>query len=363
MRFNAIRILGAVFAFGLILISISYASYKKDPFMANRDFVKKPLSIGPKKLVHYAKEEQLIREKLAGKLSTKERSILSGLHWVLGLMDEDKNFKNILSDFLLMTNSLTNSRGRLHQQEVAIAIGRTSLLRAKKHLPEIFDKEEDSAWRFLQLLPILSKYPDLQTVYFEFYKKQWPNFSKTEVLEVKEFIKDMHTQSYQNLFDSLVITSFPHYYRMKFQNLPVEVPEDKFPDYIKQFEQFTYQEHPIEDPKFRILGYLATHVPLVLTNYCEYAPKNNVNMRKVKKYVDESFGKAHDLGDFDLYVEYILCKKMFGAHASEVKTLEKFIYNLQRPDGSWGNKNDFATSSYTAIHPTGAALMSLNCDF
>ncbi len=350
-------------ALAIVSIGIVFG-FKAEPdtFASYRDSTKKPLAIKSKKLNYFAEEARLIEEKLKLDLSVKERSILSGLHWVVGLMDDEKKLRDIFADFLLMIDSLTNSRGRIHQREVAIAITKKSLKLAQNNLGKFFDKEEASAWRFLGLLPMLVKYPTENKKYFAFYKKQWPDFETAKPLELKEIKQAIDKSSFQELFDALVITSFPHYYRIKSKKLPVLVPQDVFPSYLREYAKLNYKDFPLEDPKFRMLGYLVTHIPLVLTNYCEYQlPKNEV-AKKAHEFIESSFKKARLLGDFDLYAEYILSLKMFGAKKDRVADMESFIYDLQHPDGSWGSERDFTTSSYTAIHPSGAALMALNCD-
>src|SRR5580704_2892855 len=99
----------AVLLFVSFIFLVGYARHKQDPFSAYRDLVKKPLLIKEKKLNHYAEEEALIREKLKLSLSDKEYSILSGIHWILGLADDDKNFKFLFPDFMLLIDALSNS--------------------------------------------------------------------------------------------------------------------------------------------------------------------------------------------------------------------------------------------------------------
>lgn len=357
-RSRAIAILSIL---GLITISIGYAQYRYDPFAQYRDFVKKPLLIKPTPLKHFANEERLIREKLKLDLVPKERSILSGLHWVLGLTDDEKKFKELFPDFMLLIDSLSHGHGRVHQEEAARAISKRALSMSLDKLSDLFDDKPESGWRFLGLLPVVSQYPELLKGYLDFYQKQWPKLNEDEPPSAKEFQKAVDEKRYQDLFDALVITSFPHYYRVKIKDSTVPLPPDRFPEYLKAYESIIYKDHPIEDRDFRTLGYLVTHIPMVLTNYGEYKLPKGVNADKAKAYMESSFKKAHKLGDFDMFAEYILCLKMFGPDDSpHIKELEKFIYGLQRPDGSWGSQRDFTTSAYTAIHPTGAALMALN---
>lgn len=344
----------------LIFLLGGYARFKLDPYYPYRDSEKKAVDIKEKSLKYFANEEQLIRDKLKLSLSERERAILSGLHWVINLVDDDKNFKYIFPDLLLLIDSLSTSRGRSHQQEVTQSIVKTALMRGSLQLTDIYGGKETGLWDFIRVFPILAKYPGLEKEYFSFYQKKWPDPKKSDPPTLKEFSHAIKTSNYKNIFDALVATSFPHYYLLKTKN-PIALPVNAFPTFLQELKKFDYREHAIGDPDFRNLGYLVTHVPLVLTNYGEYPLQEDINKNKAQKYIESSLEKARQLGDFDLYAEYIQCIKMFRpSNDPQVVELDRFIYNLQRSDGSWGSKNDFKTNAYTAIHPTGAALMALN---
>lgn len=353
----------------LIIISAiglvdSYAQQKPDPFSRYRDFVKKPLSIEPKDLKHYAREEQLIREKLALDLSTRERSILAGIHWLLTFMDKDDNFDSVFPDFMLLMNTLTHSEDRVHQREIATSVVKQSLMRAEKKLSYMFEKSEPSRWGFISLLHILTNYPELEKSYHQFYRD---NFAPIDPSLEKKLEKDfdiaIQAANYKRIFDILVESSFLHYYLLKEKNPDISLPTNKYQHYLREFEKFSYiDDHPI-GPQFRNLGYLVTHVVLILTNYGEFPIEKNVVAQKAEAYIASSFDKARtQLGDFDLLAEYVQCLKIFnpGKNSRQLSELENFILELQRPNGSWGSEHDFKEGPYTSIHPSGAALMALN---
>lgn len=333
---------------------------KSDPFEEYRDFVKGPLVVKYQDLKNFKEEEKLIREKLTLNLSKKERAILSGLHWIVCLIDDEKKFKPLFSDFLLLMESLRNSHGRVHQREAINAIIKKSLALGLKDLDEIFPDMELAGWRFLGLLALLEEYPLLKKEYIKFYDKRYPYLNTASSPPISDFKEAMNNSDYKELFDYLVMTSFAHHSARKVKDQNITMPKNRFKDYLKEFENFDYKDHPISDMQFRGLGYLATHIPLVLTNYGELLLKDGINTNKVKNYIESSFKKAYELGDFDLFAEYILCLKIFDPKDKRILELEGFLYDLQRPDGSWGSEKDFTTNAYTAIHPSGAALMALN---
>src|SRR6266536_2950486 len=104
-----------IFILGLLILLAGYTYYKVDPFSAYKNFIKKPLSIKPKKLEYYGEEEQLIRSTFKLDLSKREKSILAGLHWIITFIDEDKNFDEVFPDFMLLMQTLSISNDRKHQ--------------------------------------------------------------------------------------------------------------------------------------------------------------------------------------------------------------------------------------------------------
>lgn len=359
------RTVPAVFIVGLLTtLLVGYVHNKWDPFTPYKDFTKGPLSIKPKKLKHYADEEQLIREKLKLDLSHRERVILAGIHWIITFADDDNNFDFLFPDFMLLMQKLTMSENRAHQEEVAKLIVKKSFARAENKLASLFSADEESRWNFIRLFDILARNPEFQNSYFRFYQKHFgPNLRLNYKADGTEFLKAIELADYQILFAYLLQTSFLHYYLAAVKNPSAVLPSDEFPRLLKEFESFNYiLDHPVDSPQFRSLGYLATHIVLYLTNYGEFAIKDGTNKRKAQAYIESSFDKVrHQLGDFDLLAEYVQCLKILNPGEDQrINDLEKFLFSLQRPDGSWGSKWDFKTNPYTAIHPGGAALMALN---
>ncbi len=356
-----LRGIGVVLLISFIAGAASYSLRKYDAFSAYRTFIKLPLAIKEKHLRHYAKEERMIRNKLKLELSERERSILAGLHWVIRLTDEDTNFDFFFSDFMLLLNTLSQSENRVHQREVVSSIAKSSLARAGKKLHKLFSNDEESRASFIGILQSLNRHPEFKESYFKFYRQNFGPLLKEQYEDDdKDYQKAIATSAYHDIFNFLIQGTYLHYYLVNDSGADLNLPEDKLQYYLEKFEDFNYNlDHPLGD-EFRSLGYLATHVVLALTNYGEFALKEGVNKRKVQSYIEASFDKARALGDFDLFTEYIWCLKLFNPRDPRIKELENFIFALQRPDGSWGSKRDFTTNPYTAIHPSGAALMTLN---
>jgi hypothetical protein len=358
------RTMLAAVIFGTVILLLGYAHQRLDPFFQYKNFTHKPLSIEPKQLKYYAEEEQLIRTKLKLELSQRERVILAGLHWLISFIDKDKNFDYLFPDFMLLMHNMTISDNRLHQQEVAQLIVKKSFVRAENKLSKLFRTDDDSRFEFVRLFHILVDYPEVQSSYFRFYQEYFESsLGSSYQADGTEFTQAIKQANYQVLFAYLVQTSFLHYYLAKVKNPSLRLPPNEFPKHLKEFENFNYAlDQPLDYVQLRDLGYLVTHVVLVLTNYGEFAIREGSNRRKAQDYIDLSLEKVrYQLGDFDLLAEYIQCLKILKPKEDlRINDLENFLFDLQRPDGSWGSKRDFETNPYTAIHPSGAALMALN---
>jgi hypothetical protein len=347
-----------------IALSFGYAQYKSDTFASYRMLIKKPLSIKKRDLVHYAEEEALIREQLAFNLTHKERVILGGIHWLLDFIDKDKNFDSVFPDFMLLMQVLSHSGDRQHQQQIVLSVILKSFERAKNKLSFLFDSDQDSQFEFIRMLYMLVPYPALKDHYFRFYQEHFKNsLQKPYNVDSVSFADALKDNNFQVIFAYLVQTSFLHYYLEKDYNQKALLPPDDFPRLLNALQNFYVQNDlSVNSRAFRELGYLMTHVPLVLTNYGEFPIKEDINKQKAERYIEETLDKVRNqLGDFDLLAEYVQCLKIFNPHGNaKIRAMEQFIYELQRSDGSWGRTIDFSTNAYTAIHPTGAALMAIN---
>lgn len=343
-----------------ILSSTLYASSmpdQEDSFAAYRDFSPDAAAPSERTLVHYSEADKLIEASLQKHLSKKEASILRALHWLIGFVDNNENFDSIAPYFFLLLHEMTASKGRVYQKRVAEHILKTSLTRAQKRLHKIYPNNTTGKNNFIGVLQILLEYPEYQAPYFEFYHRTM-NF-KSEPFDFEKAIK---SNSYQKICEHLVSASFLHYYLTKTKNPIAGLPQDTFVNDLKKFEQFRYQlNYATESLEFVQLGYLATHVLLVLTNYGQFALPNSLDARRGADYIVATFNKAKSLGYLDLFAEYIQCLKMtHRASRTSISELEDFLYELQRPDGSWGTGQTLSSDPYTAFHPTWAVITALN---
>jgi len=346
-----------------VMISVGSANSKDDPFASYKDFIKKPFNIEPKDLKHYQEEERMIRDKLKLDLSKRERVILAGLHWLITYMDKDDRFEFAFPDFMLLMNSLKNSENRIHQKEVVTNIIRKSLARELKNLRHLDIDDDNSRFELIRMINIAYPYKDLHQRYLDFYSTHYGNKAKEPYKSLDgDFLQALKKNNHKSIFGHLLQTSFLHHYLNKMSGVSDGLPKDKFPEYLREFESYNYNKDLPVGNELRDLGYLATHIPLYLTNYGEFLLQGSVLARKAGEFLDATLDKVrYQLGDFDLLAEYVLCLKMLNPKGdSRIKELEQFLFDLQRPDGSWGSSRDFDENPYTAIHPGGAALMAIN---
>lgn len=355
----------------LAVLAISTSIYCiRDPFLAYRHWTSYSLSIKAVDLENNQNVEKLIREKQALNLTKKEVSILSGLHWLLGFIDDDKNFDDVFSDIIILFYELTRSEQRLIQNSVAKIVLKQSLERAIPKLEQLFPNTEEGRWDFIGILPIIADYSIYQQTYYSFYQK---NFGGKPVINYQSggvsFKQAVRNNQYEEIGDYLIDTSFLHYYLKKTQlnssdnNILSLLPKDNFKQYLKTFESFNYKHNLIDNDQYIDLAYLATHVVLVMTNYGETSIQSGINTQKVSEYIEVTYPKVRfKLGDLDLLAEYLQCLKIVSKNNSNITSIEELLFSLQRSNGSWGTASDFKSEPYSIFHPTWAVLTGLNHD-
>lgn len=322
---------------------------------------KKAVVFRDRTLTNYANAERLIIDKLKLNLSKKERAILRGLYWLIGFADSDDNFNRIFSNFLLLLHELGFSKERAFQKQIVTSIMETSLARGAKNLSKIFS--DDDQWDFISIFPIILDYPALQNPYFRRYQEQFGQKSSDSVSEDqrRKFSSALKKRNYDEISDILLDASFLHAYIFKSKRY-MKLPENNFFLFLNQLNEIDFNErYPVDSTEFHDLSYLATHIPLMLTNYGEFPLHDNVHGGKAKAYLLNTFEKAYQAKDLDLFAEYVQCLKLINQKAPELKALDSILMNLQRSDGSWGERDDFHdTDPYSVFHPTWTVLTALN---
>lgn len=317
----------------------------------------------PRALDYYSQAEKLIASKLRLELSRKEAAILAGLYWLIGFVDKDSNFNSLASNFLLLLHEMTFSKERKHQREVAQMILKTSLACARSRLQDMYPRSLEGAWEFIALLPIIEQYPEFKPSYHEFYNKQFATLKKGEFEDDNNnYNTAIQNKNYSDIYNYLISTSFLYYY-LQVTKAPIKgLPKDYFQEALIKLEPLEYDPNiSLQDPNFIQLGYLATHVLLVLTNYGQHHIKDSVNMRNAARYIRDTLDKVrYELGYLDLLAEYVQCLKIIDPSDTNITSLDNLLFDLQRSDGSWGLKQSFPADPYTVFHPTWAVLTALN---
>ncbi len=356
------KIISVALVLLISVISVGYYNRKIDPFSAYKDESSFSKSLETTLLLNYAPEEKLIIEKLKLELSPRERSIIAGIHWLVRFADKEENLEQIFSYFILFLHEMMASDKREHQREVAQIILKKTLAIGQKKLSSFYKKDESGRWEFIGILPILAHHREFEATYFKFYQEYFsqivPPYQSND-MTMSEAIKQ---NNYTVIGDYLIYGSFLHYYLLKAKQSAIVLPNNQFEEYLKELERFEYKKdydyHSIE---FRDLAYLATHVVLVLTNYGEFPLEKSLNSKKAESFIDFTFKNVrYHVGDLDLLSEYVQCLKILKPLDPRISPAEKFIFSLQRQNGSWGRGEDFFSSPYNAFHPSWAALTALN---
>ena len=340
------------------------ANYYQDPFRNYRPWIAQPVSLQSLELQHNQDVEILIRQKMSLDISEKEKVILGGLHWLCGFMDKDANFDDVFTDLIILLKELSRGESRNHQTEVAQLLLDQSLARGAKRLPRLFSDDEESRWDFIGILPIIADSAGHREEYLAFFRRQF----KTQQARAYQsgdttFSQALQLEDVEAIGDYLIDTSFLHYYLMKSPNNGLNLPPNTFNQHIKAFQTYEYELGlSYDSDAFIDQAYLATHIPLVLTNYGEYDYTASLLGNKVRQFINETFEDVrYKTADLDLLAEYLQCLKILEDPSDErITESENFLIELQRSDGSWGTQSDFKGEPYLIFHPTWAVLTALN---
>jgi hypothetical protein len=361
---KSLKLISVIFVVLGIGLSLFYY-YKSTPFYDYKPIFSDELSIQPISLKHNQTLEKNIRKKLLLPLLEKEKRILSGLHWLLKFIDDDQRFNDVFTDFIILANELKRG-SRAHQSEIATQLLKNCLKRAIPKLKQLFPADEEGRWDFIGILPILSKSTEFRSTYYAFYKQ---NFSTNKIPNYYEhhelsFNDAVNQSNFEVMGDYLIDISFLHYFIKSDTKNTLKLPANRFKHYLAQFESFNYNlELDKNSDSYSEQAYLATHIPLVLTNYGEFKIPSGINTDKVKNYIDKTYHSIrYSVNDLDLLAEYLQCLKMLAKSNSDerIPELERLFFSLQRSNGSWGKQTDFDGDAYNMFHPTWAVLTALN---
>ncbi len=345
----------------LITFTTSHVYLKHDLFAPYRS----PLPPAPVTLLkHFNEIEAAILKAEKKDLSKRERAIIRGLHWVIRFADKDDHF-NIIFPFLVsLLHEMHRNKERIQQSIIADLALKTCFARAQENLSAIFRRDESGRWLLIGILPVLHSYPKYQPRFFEFYREHFASFPATyQQKNGVGFVDAIKKRNYRAMGDYVIDTSFLHHYLAKEKNPKINLPDNLFPNYLKQLEQFEYsQNRQLTDADFIEQSFFATHVIFVLSNYGEIPITNDNNSQRAQKYLDDTWNIIRNrIGYLDLLAEYAQCFKIMQRNKdARIEDAEHLLFDLQRKDGSWGSARDFAADPYNAFHPIWSVLTALN---
>ncbi len=358
-----IKIYIVLTAIGITLFTILLIT-TGDPYHKYRESSDSVLAIKPLTLKYNQSTEELIRDSFGVTKDKKEKSILAGLHWLLGFINKEENFQDVFTDFVILAAELARTDVRPMQKVAAQQLLQDTLTRGAEQLPNLFPADEEGLWDFLGILQIVYASEIHRSIYISFYQKHFSNLDKKAYTSGEHpFEEAVQVHNYEVIGDYLIDTSFLHYFIQKYPDNKLHLPPDEFESYLHQFNQFEYDiSLEYDSNAFSDIAYLATHVVLVLTNYGENLIYTGVNRQKVERYLNETYTiVSNQLGDIDLFAEYLQCIKiLYQSNDFRIAETEQFLLSLQRKKGSWGSKQYFIQDPYTRFHPTWAVLTGLN---
>jgi hypothetical protein len=304
---------------------------------------------------------QQIEKKLEdAELSVERRAVLKGMLWCVKFIDSDTNFHFIFSDYVTMLYELTLNRECPFVNEIATRLVRNAFKRGAGRLEAIFPYSASGTWDFISIIPFLYVFDVDTSTYLSFYNNSLPAIDSHPC--EKTFAEVALSLDYDRLTDYLVDYSFLNFAHQVAPHNDFSLPSDRFSRYLG-LSKLIPLVHGSNSEKFSAQNYYVTHVVYAMSHYgsrkCEMGAFEN----EILAYLKRSYNAVrYEDTDIDLLSEFTQCLKILGQdHSPMVTNAEEFLISQQRPDGSWGTREDKAGDPYDAFHPTWAAMLAIHC--
>ena len=287
-------------------------------------------------------------------------AVLRGLRWLSAYLDPPERLDAVFSDYVLALHELTRDQGDEVVASVAEGLLRASFQRAGERLDRIFPATASGEWDFISILELLYHYRLAPEPYAAYHRRVLAGRASSE--PPGSFSAAYRARDYDRLGDLLINHSFLHRFIATHPDHGLELPRDRFEDWVRigagvpAVHRFASDAGGYHDQ-----NYYFTHVVLVLTGYGATPVADPARRERLLGYLREQFPVViGQVGDLDLVGEFSQCFKLLGASdAPEIERATRFLLARQNPDGSWGGPDDFAGTTYDAIHPTWTALTAL----
>lgn len=308
---------------------------------------------------HNPKVVQMIREAMFRTSSVQERAILAGMHWLVGVVEDDDKFDEGFGDYTTIMSEMAMYGQGTTPGHLAQLLLKNAFQRAVHRLPNIFEKTLADKGDFITVLFMLYKFDIPKGPFIRFYQTYFPpGQPKPHKVPFEEALKK---RDYVIMGTHIIDEAFLDIFQKRNPNNPFQLRKSQLPSYIQQMETlpFIYDKSNLEG--YSDQNYFITHIVLAINHYGESPYPDTPLTRRIYKYfVDNMATIRFEVKDLDLLGELVYCFKIYGqAQRPDVQEAIQYMLDLQHADGSWGNDDDFAGTLYQVMHPTWAVITGL----
>ncbi|HEC11770.1 MAG TPA: hypothetical protein ENI80_00710 [Acidiferrobacteraceae bacterium] len=304
------------------------------------------------------------RDKDQLKPDSREYAILSGLQWVLVLVDDDSRFEYIASDYLLMLEELETASRNSAMGGYVEALSRQALSRLAGRLATVFPITEPARHQFIAILPYVYKYGVEVDKFVGYYRLGLGQLPLVE--EKSNFDNAVKSKDYSTLTDIIINVYYQDRLHKRFPKntlgIDLALSQGQLNRYLAKLAtlDFAY-DYTIAD-KYSLQNYYVTHLIFVMSDFGRHAPIKNGLSQRLEEYLLTHFDAVRNIvNDRDLLAEFIHCLKILGHDKlPKLRGAERYLLGLQDKQGSWTSPYYQSGDAYDQFHPTWTVLTALN---
>lgn len=311
---------------------------------------------------HNPRAACLIRKAILRASTRAARARLAGLHWMVGFVERDTNFRGVFADYLMGLDRLVREGGPRPVPYIARLLLRNAFRRAGPELARYFLRSSDGRRQLISILPLLSRYRIPREAFLRLYRTHFPRMLRTAARGA--FSKAMRDGDYEAMSDLLLAEASLQELAHPDPKGRLSLRPSRLGKYLGQLKGFRMEDTLDRDLDAYVdQSYFAAVLASVLSRDGAVRAPSTKQVARLKAYLLRELPTIRrELAEVDLLADAVRGAKLLGlARSRQVRRAEERLLLLQHADGSWGTDADFkGRTLFAVLRPTLAAVGALS---